>query len=102
MSPEVADGPWSLILDQVSNGVAVRMALLVPLDRSGGVMSRANKPILVKIRAPVLPGQRHWTKRATCSLIEDGLIAGLGGVLEARPATPRVIDCSGLLGEPPA
>lgn len=28
MSPEVADGPWSLVLDQVANGVAVRMALL--------------------------------------------------------------------------
>lgn len=28
LSPEVADGPWSLILDQVANGVAVRMALL--------------------------------------------------------------------------
>jgi aspartate carbamoyltransferase catalytic subunit len=28
ISPEVADGPWSLILDQVANGVAVRMALL--------------------------------------------------------------------------
>ena len=28
MSPEVADGPWSLILNQVANGVAVRMALL--------------------------------------------------------------------------
>ena len=28
MAPEVADGPWSLILDQVANGVAVRMALL--------------------------------------------------------------------------
>ncbi len=27
ISPEVADGPWSLILDQVTNGVAVRMAL---------------------------------------------------------------------------
>ncbi len=27
ISPEVADGPFSLILDQVSNGVAVRMAL---------------------------------------------------------------------------
>jgi aspartate carbamoyltransferase catalytic subunit len=24
----VADGPWSVILDQVSNGVAVRMAVL--------------------------------------------------------------------------
>ncbi len=28
MSPEVADGPRSVILEQVSNGVAVRMALL--------------------------------------------------------------------------
>jgi aspartate carbamoyltransferase catalytic subunit len=28
LSPEVADGPWSVILDQVANGVAVRMALL--------------------------------------------------------------------------
>jgi aspartate carbamoyltransferase catalytic subunit len=27
ISPEVADGPWSLILNQVTNGVAVRMAL---------------------------------------------------------------------------
>ncbi|MEE9613736.1 MAG: aspartate carbamoyltransferase catalytic subunit [Thermodesulfobacteriota bacterium] len=27
ISPEVADGPWSLILDQVTNGLAVRMAL---------------------------------------------------------------------------
>jgi aspartate carbamoyltransferase catalytic subunit len=28
MSPDVADGTWSVILDQVTNGVAVRMALL--------------------------------------------------------------------------
>lgn len=28
MSPDVADGPWSLILDQVTSGVAVRMAVL--------------------------------------------------------------------------
>jgi aspartate carbamoyltransferase catalytic subunit len=28
ISPEVADGPYTLILDQVTNGVAVRMALL--------------------------------------------------------------------------
>jgi aspartate carbamoyltransferase catalytic subunit len=31
---EVADGPWSVILDQVANGVAVRMAVLYLL--SGG------------------------------------------------------------------
>jgi aspartate carbamoyltransferase catalytic subunit len=28
IAPEVADGPYSVILDQVTNGVAVRMALL--------------------------------------------------------------------------
>jgi aspartate carbamoyltransferase catalytic subunit len=28
ISPEVADGPRSVILNQVTNGVAVRMALL--------------------------------------------------------------------------
>lgn len=31
ISPEVADGPYSVILDQVTNGVAVRMALLYML-----------------------------------------------------------------------
>ena len=34
ISPEVADGPHSVILEQVTNGVAVRMAAL-PLDRRG-------------------------------------------------------------------
>jgi aspartate carbamoyltransferase catalytic subunit len=28
IAPEVADGPYSLILGQVENGVAIRMALL--------------------------------------------------------------------------
>jgi aspartate carbamoyltransferase catalytic subunit len=28
MSPDVADGPYSVILEQVTNGVAVRMAIL--------------------------------------------------------------------------
>jgi aspartate carbamoyltransferase catalytic subunit len=28
IAPEVADGPYSIIVDQVTNGVAVRMALL--------------------------------------------------------------------------
>jgi aspartate carbamoyltransferase catalytic subunit len=33
ISPEVADGPFSVILDQVTNGVAVRMALLFLLGQ---------------------------------------------------------------------
>ncbi len=35
LSPEVIDGPWSVILEQVTNGVAVRMALFYLL--LGGV-----------------------------------------------------------------
>ena len=34
LSPEVADGPYSVILDQVSKGVAVRMAVLLLLAGS--------------------------------------------------------------------
>jgi aspartate carbamoyltransferase catalytic subunit len=35
IAPDVADGPYSVILDQVSNGVAVRMALLYLLAGGG-------------------------------------------------------------------
>ena len=34
LSPEVADGPYSVILDQVSKGVAVRMGVLILLAGS--------------------------------------------------------------------
>jgi aspartate carbamoyltransferase catalytic subunit len=36
MAPEVADGPYSVILDQVANGVAVRMAILYLLIGARG------------------------------------------------------------------
>ena len=36
ISPEVADGPYSVILDQVTNGVAVRMAILYLLAEGRG------------------------------------------------------------------
>jgi len=36
LSPDVADGRWSVILDQVTNGVAVRMAILYILAQRGG------------------------------------------------------------------
>lgn len=35
ISPEVAEGPWSVILNQVTNGVAVRMAILYLLLGGG-------------------------------------------------------------------
>ncbi len=40
ISPEVADGPFSVILDQVANGVAVRMAVLYLLG--GGTRNAAD------------------------------------------------------------
>ncbi|MFQ5658635.1 MAG: aspartate carbamoyltransferase catalytic subunit [Candidatus Methylomirabilales bacterium] len=36
IAPEVADGPYSLILDQVTNGLAIRMALLYLLTGGQG------------------------------------------------------------------
>jgi aspartate carbamoyltransferase catalytic subunit len=36
IASEVADGPYSVILDQVTNGVAVRMAVLLLLLGGGG------------------------------------------------------------------
>lgn len=36
IAPEVADGPYSVILDQVTNGVAVRMAILYLLAEGRG------------------------------------------------------------------
>ncbi|MHB8172866.1 MAG: aspartate carbamoyltransferase catalytic subunit [Nitrospirota bacterium] len=36
ISPEVADGPYSVILDQVTNGVAVRMAIIYLLTEGRG------------------------------------------------------------------
>jgi aspartate carbamoyltransferase catalytic subunit len=41
LSPEVADGRYSVILDQVANGVAVRMAVLYLLAGSKGAGSKA-------------------------------------------------------------
>lgn len=41
ISPEVADSPYSVILDQVTNGVAVRMALLYLLAGGGDLSSES-------------------------------------------------------------
>jgi aspartate carbamoyltransferase catalytic subunit len=37
IAPEVAEGPYSLILDQVANGVALRMAVLYLLTGGSGL-----------------------------------------------------------------
>jgi aspartate carbamoyltransferase catalytic subunit len=43
LSSDVADGPNSLILEQVQNGVAVRMAILYLLAGGAGEGARAGK-----------------------------------------------------------
>jgi len=43
LDPDVADGPWSVILDQVTNGVAVRMALLYILAGGEGADGELGK-----------------------------------------------------------
>ena len=43
LSSDVADGPHSVILDQVQNGVAVRMAILYLLAGGAGEGARAEK-----------------------------------------------------------
>ena len=40
----VADGPYSVILDQVTNGVAVRMAVLYLLTAGGPEPDNPSKP----------------------------------------------------------
>jgi aspartate carbamoyltransferase catalytic subunit len=42
ITPEVADGPYSVILDQVTNGVAVRMAVLFLLSGGESKLSEPN------------------------------------------------------------
>jgi aspartate carbamoyltransferase catalytic subunit len=48
IEPEVADGPWSVILDQVRNGVAVRMAVLYLLS---GLAAEEPKPVVMEVQA---------------------------------------------------
>src|SRR5215470_12927714 len=74
LAPEVADGPYSVILDQVSRGVAVRMGLLL---RGGRVIDPANNVDAVQD-----------------VLIEHGKITRLGRGLET-PAGVEAVDAAG-------
>ena len=55
ISSEVADGPYSLILDQVTNGVAVRMALLYLLAARGRSAETAEAEPVAPLRASGAP-----------------------------------------------
>ena len=62
IASEVADGPYSVILEQVANGVAVRMAVLYLL--AGGAERETMKRLL-EGRAGRRPGQRASTACST-------------------------------------
>ena len=51
LSPEVADGPRSVILDQVENGVAVRMAILYLLAGGAAKIDAVEAPAAEGARA---------------------------------------------------
>jgi aspartate carbamoyltransferase catalytic subunit len=58
ISSEVADGPYSLILDQVTNGIAVRMALLYLLVARGRSESTRENEEVVEIRPREVGGAK--------------------------------------------
>ena len=57
ITPEVADGPQSCVLDQVTNGVAVRMAILYLL-----ITGAAEDGVHPALEAPVLHNRRATDK----------------------------------------
>src|SRR4029079_14309285 len=68
IASDVADGPYSVILEQVANGVAVRMAVLYLL--AGGVEYEVAASGRARRRSAERPGRRvrhphrGWTDRA--------------------------------------
>ena len=93
---DVADGPHSVILPQVTNGVAVRMAVLYLLaggspdwsQQGGG--ERHERPMLLTRR----PGHRSVAQRRTTSptcCSQDGRIAAVGRNIGA-PEGAEVLD----------
>ena len=99
IASEVADGPYSVILDQVTNGVAVRMAVLYLLlgGGGGGGMSRAPD----QGRARGRSRGRGWTTTATsCSPTAWSQDVGRSGSPRAarRSSTPSgLVVCPGFI-----
>ena len=64
---EVADGPYSVILEQVANGVAVRMAVLYLLaGRDDGLERGVMNETAAEGRPRHRPGGGNATARSTC------------------------------------
>ena len=86
MSPEVADGPYSVILDQVTNGVAVRMAVLYPAgaEERGGGMN-----LLIQERPRGRSRQRRSTRVAGRARSPTAASHRVGPRPRGRPRAPR-------------
>ena len=92
ISPEVADGPYSVILEQVENGGGGAHGPFVPVDRPGGLVER----FLLKNGRILCPGTNR--DETGDLLVENGKIEAMGPGL--NPGDAQVIDCSGLLITP--
>ena len=110
---DVADGPFSVILDQVTNGVAVRMAVLYLLSggkpelaesakQRGGERAMSRSILLRggRVDRSVAVARRD---RATCSSSADEIEA-IGAARRGRHGRRRdgleTIDCAGLVVSP--
>ena len=114
IATDVADGPYSVILDQVANGVAVRMAVLYLLVARSKAEDAAGEPTPAAEPARGAEGRGH--ERAAAGrrggrvvdparrtvapgdvLIEDGRIAARRPAGHVDGATAESIDARGLL-----
>ena len=106
---EVADGPWSVILDQVANGVAVRMAVLYLLSAATGreIVSARSCEVRAcwSIRWPAGNGRvRHPDRRRDASRASARICRSTAPTSSSCRAglvvTPGLIDIHVHLREP--
>ena len=94
IAAEVADGPRSLVSEQVANGVAVRMAVLWASARIG-------RP--VDLTSAADPGRDASSTRPASAradvLVRDGLIVEVGAG-PRRDRAPTVLDAEGASSRP--
>ena len=88
---DVADGPHSVILPQVTNGVAVRMAVLYLLAGGAPDWAQPAAGRRMSVRPHPDPRRAHHRSVAAASttiadvLLADGMVAGRRAATSARP-----------------
>ena len=98
ITAEVADGPRSVIVEQVTNGVSVRMAVLyLLLEDAHDVPDHRRPPLGWAGRRPAHRGQGHHQHGAAGSLSADGAtVVDAEGLI----ALPGLVDLHTHLREP--